>query len=211
MMNMRKRFIQLFLGIFVVTLVWVLASCTRTPAIAPLKSNAVILAFGDSLTAGTGADVASSYPAVLSQLTGINIVVQGVPGETSGDGLQRLAGVLDETNPQLIILCHGGNDFLRKLPEAETSANVRSMVKMALDKNIGVVLIATPKPGFIVKPPDFYATIAKELSIPVELTALREILTDNSLKSDLIHPNAAGYKLLAERINGLLKKSGAIS
>jgi acyl-CoA thioesterase I len=197
--------------ILIVVAALILSACSKSPTIAPLSNSATILAFGDSLTFGTGATPETSYPAVLKNLIGMNVIAQGVPGEVSADGLRRLTEVLDEVKPALLILCHGGNDFLQKKPEAEAAANMRAMVSLAKNKGINVVLIATPKPGFSVTPPDFYAEIAKEFSIPIESKVLREILTDNSLKSDLVHPNAAGYKLIAERVAELLRKSGAIS
>jgi acyl-CoA thioesterase I len=209
---MMMRNFQTLIWIIVAALVLsVLGACSKSPKIQPISSNATILAFGDSLTFGTGATPETSYPAVLKNLIGMNVVAHGVPGEVSADGLRRLSEVLDEVKPALLILCHGGNDFLQKKPEAEAAANVRAMVSLAKNKGISVVLIATPKPGFSVAPPDFYAEIAKEFSIPIESKVLREILTDNSLKSDLVHPNAAGYKLIAERVAELLRKSGAIS
>ena len=112
--------------------------------------------------------------------------------------------------PKLLILCHGGNDFLRKLGDAEAAANLRAMIKLAKDKNIGVVLIATPKPGLSLSAPDFYAQLAKEFAIPFNDDALKNILRDNDLKSDLIHPNARGYAQIAQTIHQLLKKSGAL-
>ena len=118
--------------------------------------------------------------------------------------------MLEETQPKLLILCHGGNDFLRKLSEAEAAANVRAMIKLAKDKGISVILVATPKPGFSISPPDFYAAIAKEFSIPFNDNALSSVLRDNALKSDLVHPNARGYTQIAETLAKLLKKSGAI-
>jgi acyl-CoA thioesterase I len=197
--------------ILIVVAALILSACSKSPKIAPLSNSATILAFGDSLTFGTGATPETSYPAVLKNLIGMNVVAHGVPGEVSADGLRRLTEVLDEVKPALLILCHGGNDFLQKKPETEAAANVRAMVSLAKNKGISVIIIATPKPGFSVTPPDFYAEIAKEFSIPIESKVLREILTDNSLKSDLVHPNAAGYKLIAERVAELLRKSGAIS
>lgn len=188
-----------------------LSGCGKKATLPPLSADATVLAFGDSLTFGTGAPAESSYPAQLKSLINRNVVAHGVPGEVSADGLARLPTVLDEVQPKLLLLCHGGNDFLRKLPEAEAAANVRAMVKLARDKNISVAIIATPKPGFGISVPDFYLAIAKEFSIPIETDVLKDILTDNSLKSDLVHPNAAGYKLLAERVAALLRKSGAIS
>ena len=187
-----------------------LTACGKGPQIPAIGSNDAILAFGDSLTFGTGASPAESYPAQLQSLIGRKVVNAGVPGEVSADGLQRLPGALEEAQPKLLILCHGGNDFLRKLSEAGAAANVRAMIKLAKDKGIGVVLVATPKPGFSVSSPDFYAAIAKEFSIPFNDNVIGSVLRDNALKSDLVHPNAQGYAQIAETLAKLLKKSGAI-
>ena len=187
-----------------------LTACGKGPQVPAIGSNDVILAFGDSLTFGTGASPAESYPAQLQSLIGRKVVNAGVPGEVSADGLQRLPGALEEAQPKLLILCHGGNDFLRKLSEAGAAANVRAMIKLAKDKGIGVVLVATPKPGFSVSSPDFYTAIAKEFSIPFNDNVIGSVLRDNALKSDLVHPNAQGYAQIAETLAKLLKKSGAI-
>jgi len=175
-----------------------------------LDSGAVVLAFGDSLTYGTGANQNESYPAVLERAIGRKVVNAGVPGETSAQGRERLPDVLEEVKPRLLILCHGGNDFLRKLPETQAAANVRAMVKLARTRGIEVLLIGTPEPGFSVTPPAFYAGIAKEFAVPYEDAAIAQVLKDASLKSDPIHPNAQGYGVIAERIAERLRKSGAI-
>ena len=120
-----------------------LASCGKPAQISPLGNNDIVLAFGDSLTFGTGAAPAESYPAQLETLIRRKVVNAGVPGEVSADGLQRLPDVLEEVNPKLMILCHGGNDLLQKLNEASAAANVRAMIQLAKNKGIGVVLIAT--------------------------------------------------------------------
>jgi len=182
-------------------------SSVRLPSLA---SNATILAFGDSLTFGTGAAPNKSYPARLSSLIGREIVNHGVPGEISRDGLNRLPGVLDEVKPALLILCHGGNDFLRKLDSKETEANVRAMVKLARDRHISVLLMATPRPGLMLSAPEFYDKIGSELSVPVEGAVLAKVLGDNSLKADLVHPNEMGYARVAEALAAALERSGAL-
>lgn len=187
-----------------------LAGCGKGPQVSPLGSNDVVLAFGDSLTFGTGASPAESYPEQLQTLIGRKVVNGGLPGEISADGLQRLPVMLEELNPKLLILCHGGNDFLRKQSDTAAAANVRAMIKLAKDKGISVILIATPKPGLLLSPPDFYAEIAKEFAIPFNDDAFNGVLRDNNLKSDLVHPNAKGYAQIAQALNKLLKKSGAI-
>jgi lysophospholipase L1-like esterase len=188
-----------------------LAGCgSRTPPLPRLGADAVVLAFGDSLTFGTGANINESYPARLEALIGRKVVSAGVPGETSAAGLARLPAALEETKPQLVVLCEGGNDFLQKLDEAQTANNLRAMVRIVRAHGAQVVLIAVPKPGLLTSPAGFYASVAKEFAVPHEESALKKILTDNALKSDLVHPNAAGYARLAEAIAALLKKTGAI-
>ena len=188
-----------------------LAGCgDRPPPLPRLESDAVVLAFGDSLTHGTGAAQSESYPAVLERLIGRKVVAAGVPGEVSATGLERLPEVLEQTQPKLVILCHGGNDFLRKLPEAQPAANVRAMVKLARDKGVDVVLVGVPKLGLTGSPAGFYADIAREFRIPYEGGVLQGVLTDNELKSDWVHPNAKGYARIAQSLADLLKRAKAI-
>lgn len=186
------------------------AGCSKPAKLPPLGPDAVVLAFGDSLTYGTGAAEENSYPAQLERLIGRRVVRAGVPGEVTAAALERLPGVLDEYGPGLLLLCIGGNDFLRRLGKAQASANVREMVKLARGRGVEVVLVGTPEPGLSVSPPDFYAEIAKEFRIPYEGSVIGEVLRNADLKSDPIHPNERGYRLIAERLAGLLKSSGAL-
>jgi len=186
------------------------AACGGQPRLARLAPDAVVLAFGDSLTFGIGANPQESYPAQLEALIGRKVVASGVPGEVSTEGLARLSSAIDEAKPQLVILCHGGNDLLRKLDDAQAANNIRAMVRLAKAQGAQVVLIGVPRPGLLPSAAGFYEDIARELGVPYEGTALRKILTDNALKSDLVHPNAAGYARLAEAVAALLKKAGAV-
>jgi lysophospholipase L1-like esterase len=198
-----------FAGAFLAAFL-LLSGCGQKAKLPPLASDAVLLAFGDSLTYGTGAREEESYPAQLALLAGRKVVRAGVPGEVSTAGLARLPGILDEHQPRLLLLCHGGNDFLRRMSKSAAADNVRSMIRLARSRGIEVVLIGTPEPGFTVSPPEFYAEIAKEFGIPYEGDVIGKVLRDGSLKSDQVHPNALGYKLIAERVAALLKRSGAI-
>jgi lysophospholipase L1-like esterase len=204
-----KRWLKPLAGAFFLAL-FLLSSCGQKAKLPPLASDAVLLAFGDSLTYGTGAREEESYPAQLARLVGRKVVREGVPGEVSAQGLARLPALLDEYKPRLLLLCHGGNDFLRRMPKAEAAANVRAMIRVARDRGIDVVLIGTPEPSFTLTPPDFYGELAKEFRIPYEGDVVGKVLKDASLKSDQVHPNAQGYHLIAERVADLLRKSGAI-
>jgi acyl-CoA thioesterase-1 len=187
-----------------------LGGCGKSLKVEKLDANAVVLAFGDSLTYGTGAGTTESYPAVLERRIGRKVVNAGVPGETSVEGLARLPSVLDEVQPRILILCHGGNDFLRKMDEGRAAENVRAMIRLAREKGIGVVLLATPKPGIPPAVPSFYREISADLKIPFDEGTIRSVLLDNRLKSDLVHPNAQGYAQIADAVQEVLHKAGAI-
>lgn len=188
----------------------VLAGCTPPPELEPLAADAVVLAFGDSLTFGTGAGTGESYPEVLSGLIGRTVVNAGVPGEVSTDGLLRLHALLDREQPALLLLCHGGNDQLQRLDPARLADNLRAMIREARDRNIAVVLIAVPAPGLSLRPLPLYAGIADEFGLAADLETVADILGDRALKSDYIHPNAAGYRRLALAVADLLRAAGAV-
>lgn len=183
----------------------------KVPPLQHLSPDAVVVAFGDSLTYGTGAKDPDTYPRQLSRLIGREVINAGKPGELSGEGLQRLPGVLDKYQPELLILCHGGNDLLRKKNRRTVAANLEAMIREAKKRGSQVVLVGVPEPAlFLLESAAFYAQIAASEKIPIELQALPEIESDNALKSDTIHPNAAGYRRLAQAIAILLKRAGAI-
>ena len=188
----------------------VLAGCTPPPELEPLAADAVVLAFGDSLTFGTGAGPGESYPEVLSGLIGRTVVKAGVPGEVSTDGRERLPALLDREQPALLLLCHGGNDQLQRLDPARLADNLRAMIREARDRNIAVVLIAVPAPGLSLRPLPLYAGIADEFGLAADLETVADILGDRALKSDYIHPNAAGYRRLALAVADLLRAAGAV-
>jgi len=188
-----------------------LAACSpSTPRLPKLTPDAVVLAFGDSLTAGTGAEEATAYPAVLAQLIRRRVVNAGVPGEISAEGRERLPALLEEHRPQLVILCHGGNDLLRGREAGGIDANLRGMIRAAQAQGASILLVGVPAPNLARAVPDFYRALARDLKLPYEGEILSRIEGDHSLKSDPIHPNAAGYRLFAERIASLLREAGAL-
>ena len=130
--------------------------------------------------------------------------------QQSAQALERLPAALDEHSPRLLLLCIGGNDFLRRLGNQQAESNVRAMVKLAKSRGVEVLLIGTPQPGFSLTPPEFYAGVAREFRLPYEEGVIGEVLRDASLKSDPIHPNGKGYRVIAERLAAKLRKSGAI-
>lgn len=187
-----------------------LTGCGDEPKLEPLDADAVIVAFGDSLTHGTGAKEHQSYPAVLANLTGLTVINAGVPGERSAPGLKRLPQVVADEEPDLVILCHGGNDFLRKRPRAETEKNLRAMINYLRNEDVAVVMLGVPDFGLLLSTAEVYEKVAEELAVPLEDDIIPDLLGQNKYKSDHVHPNAQGYRLIAEAVQALLIDAGAL-
>jgi len=183
----------------------------KTTLLSSLANDSVILAFGDSLTHGYNVSRNESYPAKLEVLTGLRVINAGVSGEVTRQGLQRLPKVLDESHPELMILCHGGNDLLRKMDLKEMESNIRSMIQLSLDRGIPVVLLGVPKPGIFLSSFDIYEEIANSMDVIFIEDLISDILGNKSLKSDSVHPNSKGYNMMAEEIYSLLLDKDAIN
>jgi len=187
-----------------------LAACSEKPVLPRLSAGDVVLAFGDSLTFGTGAAEDESYPAVLAKLIGRNVVREGVPGELTAQGLERLPAALDRHKPKILLLCLGGNDMLRKVDDERITANLREMVKIAKSRGVAVVLLGVPRPALFGGPAKLYGELAKELGLVYEGEVINDVLRSPGLKADPIHPNAQGYRKIAEAVAALLRKAGAL-
>jgi acyl-CoA thioesterase-1 len=196
--------------LFLLFLLSTLFSCSDTVRLQPLSQDSIILAFGDSLTYGTGTSRDNAYPAVLERLTGRKVINAGVPGETSNRGLIRLANLIDQYQPDLIIICHGANDILRKLDLNRTRDNIQQMIDMARQNNSQVILIGVPEFSLFLDTSPIYQSLAEQNKIPLEENSLSNIIGNNALKSDHVHPNSDGYRVLAKNITSLLERSGAI-
>jgi len=206
---MKKTHPLQWLGI-IAALVFLAACPNKTPQLPRVEANDVILAFGDSLTFGTGAAETESYPAILSALIGRKVVRSGVPGEVSAQGLRRLPSALAAHNPKIVLLCLGGNDMLRKIDDRTILANLREMIQLVRRQGAEVVLLGVPKPALFGGAAKFYGELANDMGVSYEDDTISNVLRDPGLKSDLIHPNAQGYRRIAEAIAALLKKSGAL-
>lgn len=195
-----------------------LAACGRKrPTMVAVAPGATVLAFGDSLTFGSGATPDTSYPASLAQLTGWKVVNAGVPGDTSAAALARLPALLQEHAPQLVLVGIGGNDFLRRVPPAETRANIRAICQQAAAGGAQVLLIAVPEPSALAAVARslgdhaIYQELANELKLPLHAGGWAKVLSDPALRSDAIHANARGYDEFARGLAGTAREIGLLA
>ena len=157
-----------------------MTGCDSEPMQTALPAGSTVIALGDSLTYGYGANTETAYPTVLAELSKWRVINAGVNGDTSADVLTRV-NEITEQSPDLVLLGVGGNDVLQRIaPDTLQS------------KNINVVLIAEPHLSTSALYSDGWSIV----------------LSDDALKSDRIHASAAGYRQFAEGLHGYLKDEG---
>ncbi len=135
-----------------VLLLLAVAACGGGAKETALPAGARVLALGDSLTAPHGVQPQEAWPALLGQKTGWTVINGGISGNTSAQALERLPALLEEHQPQLVLVSLGGNDMLRKQPQGQTVANLERMIDMSRSKGAKVVLLATPRPSLPLRP-----------------------------------------------------------
>ena len=84
------------------------------------------------------------------------------------------------------------------------------MIHLSRQHQAQVLLLAVPRPSLMLTPPGIYQQLSDETNTPINMTVLPEVLGNNKLKSDTYHPNASGYKTMAEEIFHQLQESGAL-
>lgn len=191
------------IGLGPICLALFLCACGRESfdAVRNLHSpGETVICFGDSLTEGVGAGHGQDYPSVLAQRLGRPIVNAGRRGDTTAEALIRVADDVLAKNPRLVIVLLGGNDFLRQVPLRETRKNLEEIVRR-IQAQGAIVVLAGLKLGLFT---DEYSPMFKEIATQFGAVyvpqVLKGVLSDSKLKSDAIHPNAAGYSLIAERL-----------
>jgi acyl-CoA thioesterase I len=180
---------------------------SRYARVANLDSRgANIIAFGDSLTAGYGAQPGEDYPSKLSGMIGMSVINAGVSGDTTESALARIEGDVLSRDPRVVIVGLGGNDFLQGVPLATTERNLRSAIRAIHGAGAMVVLLGFRFPSLSANYGTMYAKVARDERCLLVPDLLDGILANPSLKSDEIHPNARGYELMAERVAGPCRK-----
>ncbi len=159
-----------------------------------------IICFGDSITFGYGANPGEDYPAVLAKMISALVINAGIDGDTSVEALKRLKSDVLDREPLLVIIEFGGNDFLRKIPQEITMSNIKEMVERLQAQGAMAAIVDMSAGIFLQEYRKAFAEIAHEKSAIFIPSILSGVITNPNLKSDFIHPNADGYKIIAQRI-----------
>ncbi len=205
-MKKQQQQIAMAAAVLLILLVWLLwpSPYSKVANLASRGTN--IIAFGDSLTAGYGAQPGEDYPTRMAAILGVPILNAGVSGDTTDMALARIDTDVLTRDPRIVIVGLGGNDFLRGVPISTTEANLRSIIRRVQSAGAVSVLIGYRFPSLNANYGDMYERVAKDEHCLLVAGVLKGIWTDPSLKSDEIHPNARGYQLMAERIANPVKK-----
>lgn len=183
-----------------------LAGCTQAPdalAGCRLPTDGTVLAIGDSLTRGHGAAGQGYAEQLEALLAGPAVVNLGIDGERSAGLRERIDAALAEHRPAVVLITTGGNDFLRRVPEAQTRENLAAIVASVRAAGATPVLFGIPAPSLaavagVAGDAAMYGDLAAGGQAHVIAEVVTDVLSQDSLKSDRIHPNREGYALMAQ-------------
>ena len=164
-----------------------------------------IICFGDSLTFGYGAGPAEDYPTALKKYVRMPVINSGVDGDTTIHALRRFQADVLNKDPYLVIVEFCGNDFIQKIPQEVTIRNLRQIIRKSQEKGAIVALVDISAGLFLRDYRLAYSKLAREEGAIFVPAILSGILTNPSMKSDFLHPNASGYKVVAGRIYNVIK------
>lgn len=181
---------------------------------AALPPGSVVVVLGDSISAGHGLAPEQAWPVLLAEQSGWRVINAGVSGDTTADGLARLPDQLEAHRPAAVILELGGNDLLRRMPDATARDNLKRMVALVRAAGAEPILMATPRPSLAgavfarLSDAEFYAAVAKAEKVFLIDGVLSDVLSEAGLKLDQLHPNAEGQRRVAAGVAARLKQGG---
>ena len=162
-----------------------------------------IICFGDSLTFSTGASQGMDYPSQLSNMISRPVLNKGVPGDTTARALARLEQAISE--PRIVLITLGGNDLKNGVPKEVAFQNLKIIVESIQAHGALVIIGGIDLPFWGRGYGEAYEQLCKETGAVLIPNILDGIMGNRQLMSDSIHPNDAGYTIMAERFYRALK------
>ena len=168
--------------------------------VVPTQSQYDVVAFGDSLVEGLGASNLNGFVTLLEQDLGIAILNSGHRGDEAEDLLKRIDRDVFAFNPKVVILIIGGNDAIHLVPEDEFLNNMDKLFKQLTDRGIRVIYGEVTDNVFFPKRNQKLHLIADYYGVTYIPELTKNVFWTFTKKSDLLHPNDAGYQIMKERI-----------
>jgi len=205
-MKKNKLKIAAFTGFFVILGFVVLNGCAKREIKNINSKGKNIICFGDSITFGYGVASGEDYPAGLGKILSNAVVINaGVDGDTSVEGLNRINADVLKKNPRLVLIEFTGNDFLKKVPMANTIKNIRKMIEEIQRQGAMTAIVDVSAGLFLVEYRVRLFNLARQTNSIFIPEVLGGILTNPSMKSDFMHPNKNGYGIVAQRVYAGIK------
>jgi acyl-CoA thioesterase I len=199
-MKRDKQKIGILFFVFYCFFVIVLPGCAKREIKNLHSKGKTIVCLGDSITFGYGADPQGDYPALLAKMINLPIVNAGIDGDTSVEALARLQSDVLDREPFMVIVELGGNDFLRKIPLEDTLSNMKKIIDAIQAKGAMVAVVDISTSMIFREYGSAFYKLAREEGAIFIPGFLSGIITNPRLKSDFIHPNSDGYKVIAQRV-----------
>lgn len=191
------------------SVIFLLSQVTCSPPSAPIppQSGTQIIAFGDSLVRGKGASPGKDWVSLVSTQLGVPILNKGRNGDTTRAALARLDRDVIQNDPRVVIVCLGGNDVLRRLPQKETFKNLTRIIDRIQETGAGVVLVGI-RGGLLVDPyDDAFESLANTKRTYFVPDIMENILGNKARLADAVHPNDLGHQHVAKRIFPVVNKA----
>lgn len=202
----RRHWRALIVGVGLAVLSSPWACWPGNPRAARPTAGTTVVAFGDSLVAGRGAQSGRDFVSVLSKRLGVPIINAGHSGDTTRAALARLDSDVLSRDPRIAIVLLGGNDYLRRVPIEETFANLTTIVDEIRSRGAAVVLVGVSV-GMLSDPyAERYESLARQTTAALVPDILGGIIGHGDLMSDAIHPNEQGYGIMADRLEPVLRE-----
>ncbi|HRH25644.1 MAG TPA: GDSL-type esterase/lipase family protein [Parcubacteria group bacterium] len=201
--SISHKYIKFGLVVLLIIGIFFLLRDERTITNYPSQGSDII-AFGDSLVAGVGSST-GGFVDMLSKDLGVEVVNLGISGNTTKDALDRVE-VLKDYKPKLVMILLGGNDFLRKVPTEETFANLDKIVRVVVNQGSVVVLLGVRSGVLSNRYDEEYEKLASKYGAVYVSDVLDGVFGRPNLMYDTIHPNDLGYRIIADRLNPVIKK-----
>ncbi len=166
-------------------------------------SNLIIF-FGNSLTAGQGAEPGEDFPTLIGKRLNVPIINAGVSGNTTHDALLRIEKDVLSKNPSVVIIELGGNDLLDRVDSNVTQKNLDLILSKIKPTGAKIVILGIKFFLFNQKYETDLQKLAEKYNATFVPDILEGIITDQSLKHDDIHPNAKGYQKIADKLIPIL-------